>query len=126
MYNSEWYCLLQQAQQFRQNSESMPSPSSPGSPAVRSPDSAVSHGDTMFALSPASHSSLNTQFTDQVKMVRITVTGMDYVQNPVIVVKNSSDYVLSLFFYFIRMLGHLSSWDEKHSSVIIIWRARTE
>ena len=92
--------MLQQAQQFRQNSESMPSPSSPGSPAVRSPDSAVSHGDTMFALSPASHSSLNTQFTDQVKMVRITVTGMDYVQNPVIVVKNSSDYVLPLFLFY--------------------------
>lgn len=60
---------LQQAQQFRQNSESMPSPSSPGSPAVRSPDSTVSHGDTMYALSPGSHSSLNAQFNDQVKMV---------------------------------------------------------
>lgn len=62
--------FLQQAQQFRQNSESVPSPASPGSEAVRSPDSVASHGDSMnFALSPGSHSALNNQFNDQVKMV---------------------------------------------------------
>ncbi|XP_067934296.1 CREB-regulated transcription coactivator 1-like isoform X2 [Watersipora subatra] len=62
----------QQAQQYRQNTESVPSPSSPGTPPIRSPESvggSSQHGENSmsFALSPGSHSSLQQQF-DQVKM----------------------------------------------------------